>query len=189
MSASAQARVRPRRVRPFPSSSGIGRHDACTFAPVAVVTNTRLPLRRAIRRVRDPGRRPTRAASPPVTTLRSLPRSWASRVSDQDVEYLLGEILHAVRGLAAGQDELLTKEQAAARLTVSLDRLDKWMRDGTLPKGIVWFQPPGLPVRISWAALCEHYRSATGPNSHRTAAHGRGEDADEERVPHWRDSA
>lgn len=110
-------------------------------------------------------------------------------MSDHGVEYLLGEILRVARGLAAGHDELLTKEQAAARLTVSLDRLDKWMRDGTLPKGKVWFQPPGLPVRISWAALCEHYRTATVPTPHGTAVHTPGEDADDERVPHWRDTA
>lgn len=95
------------------------------------------------------------------------------------MEQLLGEILRQLRANAAQQEELLTKEQVAARLSISIDGLVRRMRDGTLPKGKVWFQPPGLPMRFSWQALCEHYRTAH-------------DDADrepnncEEDIPQWR---
>lgn len=103
-------------------------------------------------------------------------------MADRGIEYLLGEILRLVRILAGGHDELLTKEQVAVKLTISVDRLEKCMHDGTLPPGKVWFKPPGLPARISWTALCEHYRTVSRRD-------GRDDAADDEPIPHWRNGA
>lgn len=103
-------------------------------------------------------------------------------MADRGIEHVLGEILRLARTVAAGHDELLTKEQAAAKLGVSLARLEKWMQDGILPKGRVWFKPPGLPLRISWRALCEHYRTDS-------REHVRDDGQDDEDVPHWRNGA
>lgn len=100
-------------------------------------------------------------------------------MADHGIEHLLGAILRLVRALAAGHDELLTKEQVAVKLTISVDRLDKYMHDGILPQGKVWFKPPGLPARISWTALCEHYRTVSGGGDHDEAG-------DDEPIPHWR---
>ncbi|MGH7788583.1 MAG: hypothetical protein ACRERC_17060 [Candidatus Binatia bacterium] len=113
-------------------------------------------------------------------------RRWSRpfvTMADRGIEQLLGEILRLARVVAAGHEELLTKEQAAAKLTVSVDRLEKWMQDGTLPKGTVWFKPAGLPVRISWTSLCEHYRTA----SSRTAPPH--QDIEDAEIPHWRNRA
>jgi hypothetical protein len=78
---------------------------------------------------------------------------------DVAVQDALQEILELLRGIAAGNDEMLTEEQVAVRLSLTVPRLQRRMKDGSLPKGIVWFERPGLGRYFSWRALCSYITS------------------------------
>jgi hypothetical protein len=79
---------------------------------------------------------------------------------DVAVQDALQEILGLLRDIAAGNDELLTEEQVAVRLSLTVPRLQRRMKDGSLPKGVVWFERPGLGRYFSWRAVCSFITSA-----------------------------
>lgn len=66
----------------------------------------------------------------------------------------IGALRGAIRDLVAEQQDILTPEQAAERLSISVTKVTRAMNRNVLPRGVVWFETP-LGRYLSWRRLME----------------------------------
>jgi hypothetical protein len=94
-------------------------------------------------------------------------------------EEILSEIHAQLSSIAAGNEEMLTPEQTAVRLSMTLDQVERRMKKGTLPKGKVWFDRPGIGRYFSWPAVCRFIKDTNNSQ----------DDQPTDPAPHWRRKA
>lgn len=71
-------------------------------------------------------------------------------------------------------NEYLTVDEAAELLRLSRKTVANKMGNGSLPRGVLWFRPHGMPPRFKRAALVEWLES----DRVTTATHGAAFDSD-----------
>jgi len=74
----------------------------------------------------------------------------------------IGALREAVRSLGAECHDLITPETAAERLDKTATKITRLMNANTLPRGVVWFELPGLGRYFSWRRLTELIMSDPG---------------------------
>jgi len=82
------------------------------------------------------------------------------------LETAIRELSNDVRALSATAEELITPTQVAHRLSLDERRIQKCMKDGTFPEGVVWWKRERLGTYFSWPKLVRHIQTKKPPGSH-----------------------
>ncbi len=97
----------------------------------------------------------------------------------------LDRLVAQVDRIVASSEEVLTIEQTAVRLRLSVDQVKRKMKRGDLPRGVVWFERPGLPPYFAWSRVCEFLFGSPHPNTLEGVSPPG--DEEDELLPSWRE--
>jgi hypothetical protein len=89
-------------------------------------------------------------------------RLW--RLSSPNSGRSIRALRDAIRDVAPEQHDIVTPEQVAGRLSITMTKLTRAMNGNILPRGVVWFETP-LGRFVSWRRLVEWITTADASSS------------------------